>query len=329
MPGPAADSHLEPSPAQEAVVGLTLCTAVCTAVCVALASAPPGAGPLAPGDHTRTLQVDGRERSYLVHVPPKHDPKRPAPVVLVFHGAATNGRMMVHFCGMNKKADEAGFVAVYPNGTGAAGLLLIWNAGGFHGPKADQRPSDVAFVSALLDDLATGVNVDRKRVFATGMSNGGMMCYRLAAELSDRIAAIAPVGGTMAIQDYQPGRPVPVIHFHGTADGIVPFAGPSDGAPKLLTFKSVAETIRRCAAANGCPETPVVEDFPDKADDGTRVRKKTYGPGRDGAEVVLVEIEGGGHTWPGQEPPVRFIGKSTKDISANDLIWEFFQKHPM
>ena len=287
-----------------------------------------GSNPLAPGDHTRTLQVDGRERSYLVHVPPKYDPEKPTPVVLIFHGAATNASIMVGFCGMNPKADEANFVAVYPNGTGTANLFLTWNSGGFQGPNADQRPDDVKFVSMLLDDLATVVNVDPKRVFATGMSNGGMMCYRLAAELSNRIAAIAPVSGTIAISDYKPMRPVPIMHFHGTADKIVPFTGPN-GTPKFLTFKSVEETIRLCVKTNGCPETPTVTDLPDNIDDGTTAKQKTFGPGTDGAEVVLVEIEGGGHTWPGQEPPVRFIGKSTKDISANDLMWAFFQKHPM
>ena len=287
-----------------------------------------GGNPLAPGDHTRTLKVDGRDRSYLVHVPPKYDPEKPTPVVLIFHGAATNASIMVAFCGMNRKADEAGFVAVYPNGTGTANLFLTWNSGGFHGPNADKRPNDVKFVSLLLDDLATVVNVDPKQVYATGLSNGGMMCYRLASELSDRIAAIAPVSGTMAIDEYRPKRPVPVMHFHGTADRIVPFTGPK-GTPKFLTFKSVEETIRICAKTNGCPETPTVSDLPDNFDDGTSASQKTFGPGTDGAEVILVEIEGGGHTWPGQEPPFRFLGKSTKDISANDLIWEFFQKHPL
>jgi polyhydroxybutyrate depolymerase len=96
-----------------------------------------------------------------------------------------------------------------------------------------------------------------------------------------------------------------------------------------LTFKSVEETIRLCSKTNGCPETPTVTDLPDNIADGTSARQKTFGPGSDDAEVILVEIEGGGHTWPGQEPPFRFLGKSTMDISANDLMWEFFQKHPM
>jgi polyhydroxybutyrate depolymerase len=287
------------------------------------------ADPLAPGDHTRTLRVDGWERSYLVHVPPKYDPKRPTPVVLIFHGAMTNAPIMVAFCGMSQKADEAGFVAVYPDGTGTANLFLTWNSGGFHLPNADKRPDDVKFVSMLLDDLATVVSIDLKQVYASGLSNGGMMCYRLAAELSDRIAAIAPVSGTMAVEEYKPKRPVPIMHFHGTADAIVPFNGPGKDTPKFLTFKSVEETIRTCAKANSCPETPTQEDLPDKADDGTKVKMKTYGPAKDGAEVVLFEIEGGGHTWPGRDPLVRFLGKSSKDISANDLIWEFFQKHPM
>ena len=228
---------------------------------------------------------------------------------------------------MNKKADEAGFIAVYPNGTGLAGLMLTWNAGGF--PRGNNKPDDVAFIGKVLDDLATAANVDPKRVYVTGMSNGGMMCYRVAAELSDRIAAIAPVSGTIALDDYKPKRPVPVIHFHGTADKLVPFGGTGNRAPQSMGFKSVDDTIKMCVKANGCPDEPQTVKLPDKAGDGTSVTKKTYGPGKDGADVVLVAIEGGGHAWPGQQPPVDFIGKSTKNISANDLIWEFFEKHPM
>ena len=282
-----------------------------------------GADSLGPGDHTRSLTVDGRERSYLVHIPPQYDSKKPTPVILLFHGAGSNGAMHVHFSGMNEKSDEAGFIAVYPNGTGL-GRVLLWNVQGRHGQQAD----DVKFVSALLDDLATVVNVDPRRVYASGCSMGGMMCYRLAAQLSERIAAIAPVAGTMVGEVGQPKRPVPVIHFHGTADRLVPFNGPTPEMAKSLPLKSVAETIRIWCRFDGCPETPQVTQLPDKVDDGTTVKRKVYGPGKDGAEVVLIEIEGGGHTWPGRKPPVGFIGKSTMDISANDLIWEFFQKHP-
>ena len=109
----------------------------------------------------------------------------------------------------------------------------------------------------------------------------------------------------------------------------VPFAGPNNGTPKFLTFKSVEETVRIWCKINDCPQEPQVTDVPDKEDDGTKVRTKTYGPAKDGAEVVLIEIEGGGHTWPGQKAPISFLGRSTLDISANDLMWDFFQKHPM
>lgn len=286
------------------------------------------ADPLGSGDHTRKITVDDRERSYLFHVPPKYNHEKPTPVVLIFHGAGTNAAITVSFTGMSKKSDEAGFVAVYPNGTGF-GPILTFNAGGRQGNLEEGSADDVKYVGALLDDLATVINVDSKRVFATGISNGGMMCYRLAAELSDRIAAIAPVAGTIAIDKCTPTRPVPVMHFHGNADKMVPFGGPDKGTPKFLTFKSVEESIATWRKLNECPDDPTITELPDTEDDGTKVTKRCYGPGKDGAEVVLIEIEGGGHTWPGQKAPISVIGKSTLDISANDLLWEFFQTHPM
>jgi polyhydroxybutyrate depolymerase len=285
------------------------------------------ADPLSPGDHTRHLTVDGRERSYLVHVPPGYDHERAAPVVLVLHGAGTNANLTVRLTGMHAKADEANFIAVYPNGTGV-GVFLTWNSGGRRGRWPENGVDDVKYLGAVLDDLETVCRVDPRRVYACGLSNGGMMCYRLAAEMSDRIAAIAPVAGTMTIDDPRPKRPVPVIHFHGSDDKIVPPSGRTERAA-ALPFKSVAETIRIWREVNGCPEKPEETEFPDKQGDGLTARRQTYGPGQNGAEVVLVEIEGGGHTWPGQKTPLGWIGKSTLNISANDLMWEFFQKHPL
>jgi polyhydroxybutyrate depolymerase len=285
------------------------------------------ADPLTAGDHNRKLTVDEQERTYLVHIPTNYDHNTPTPVVLIFHGAATNAAITVSFTGMSKKSDEAGFIAVYPNGTGL-GPFLTWNAGGRKGKLAEESADDVKYVGLLLDDLATVANVDSRRVYATGMSNGGMMCYRLAAEMSDRIAAIAPVAGTVTVDESRPKRPVPVMHFHGKADNIVPFDGLGENAPKFLPFKSVEESVAIWCEINGCSDAPTITEFPDKEDDGTTVQQKRWS-GKDGAEVVLIVIEGGGHTWPGKEPPVEFLGKSTLDISANDLIWEFFQNHPM
>ena len=210
---------------------------------------------IGPGDHVRTLKVDGKGRSYLVHVPPQYDATKPTPVVLIFHGAMTNGAMMVKFCGLNKTADPAGFVAVYPNGVGLGNSILFFNAGGVARPMG-QSTNDVKFVAELLDDLVKVMNVDTRRVYATGMSNGGMMCYRLAAELSDRIAAIAPVSGTQAIEECNPKRPVPVMHFHGTDDKMVPFGGPNQRTPKSIKFKSVDDTVKLLAKLNGCPDEP-------------------------------------------------------------------------
>jgi polyhydroxybutyrate depolymerase len=283
--------------------------------------------PLTPGDTRRELTVGGRKRSYLVHVPPAYDPAEPTPVVLAFHGALMNGAMMVQFTGLSRKADDAGFVVVYPDGTGFGGPALFFNASAAPGPN--WPADDVAFTAALLDDLAAVVTVDPKRVFATGLSNGGMMCHRLAAELADRIAAVAPVGGTLALPAVNPKRPVPVMHFHGTADAIVPFDGPRGRTPATMRFRSVGDTIKAWVAANGCPPEPIVTALPDVADDDTTVRQQVYGPGKAGAEVVLVEIAGGGHTWPGRQPALGWIGRSTSDVSANDLMWTFFQRHPM
>jgi polyhydroxybutyrate depolymerase len=288
-----------------------------------------GAG-LGPGDSVRSVKMGDEMRTFLVHVPKNYDAKKPTPVVLVFHGAFTNGAITVLFTGMNAKSDEAGFIAVYPNGTGAGDTFLFWNAGMARMQAGKKQPDDVAFVGKLLDDLATVVNVDPKRVYATGISNGGMMCYRLATELSDRIAAIAPVSGTMAIDKANPKRPVPVMHFHGLADKIVPYAGIANSTTRRsFSFKSVDDTMKIWTKIDGCTGEPKVERLPDTAHDGTMVTKTTWSGGKDGAEVILYAIDGGGHTWPGRPRGLELLGKSTKNVNANDLIWDFFKRHPM
>jgi polyhydroxybutyrate depolymerase len=287
------------------------------------------ADPLGPGDHTRPLEHGGRTRTYIAHVPPKYDSKQPTPVVLAFHGGGSNAEQMVRFCGLNEKADKESFIVVYPNGTGRLERMLTWNGGNCCAYAMLNNVDDVGFTRSLLDDLEAVVNVDAKRVFATGISNGGIMSYRLASELSDRIAAIAPVAGTMGTAACNPKRPVPVLHFHGTDDEYLPFKGGKGKGVSGTDFYSVDHSIQAWVKANGCPETPVVTDEPKKTDDGTCIQRKTYGPGEAGAEVVLLVINGGGHTWPGRDPRVRFLGKSTQNTSANDLMWEFFKKHPM
>ncbi|MBA4029414.1 MAG: polyhydroxybutyrate depolymerase [Planctomyces sp.] len=297
-------------------------------VCLAQAQeAPKPPVPLGPGDHTRTLMMGDQKRTFVVHVPPHHDSGKPSPIVLALHGAAMDAAMMAGFSGLNRKSDEAGFIVVYPNGLGV-GPFRKWNAGGFSGKLAEGKADDVAFIDKLLDDIASLVKVDEQRVYACGMSNGGMMCYRLASELSDRIASIAPVAGTIVIEESRPKRPVPVIHFHGSKDNIVPFEIPKGTSPSFIKLQSVEDSIQTWVKLNDCDETPTTDTI-SKDGDEMKVTRKSYRGGKEGSEVVLIVIEEGGHTWPGQTPSVGFIGKSVKTVSANDLIWEFFQKHPL
>jgi polyhydroxybutyrate depolymerase len=283
--------------------------------------------PLGPGDHLRSLEVDKQKRTFWVHVPAKYEAMKETPVVLALHGATMSAKLMESFSALTKKADEAGFIVVYPNGTGPNPFLLTWNYGGFGPLLAHGKPNDVTFIARVLDDLEAVLNVDKKRVFATGMSNGAMMCYRLAAELSDRIAAIAPVSGTLAIDKYQPKYPVPVLHIHGTADSLVPFEGASPKIATFMQFRSVEDTIATCVKCNGSLAEPRITELP-SPNDQYKITRTVYEAGHDGAEVILYVVEGGGHTWPGRPIGGGILGAYTMNLEANDVIWEFFRRHP-
>ena len=281
---------------------------------------------------TRTIKVGTHDRRSMIYIPRGYDATRPTPVIVVFHGGGGNPESMVSFAGLNDKADEAGFIVVYPYGTGRLrNRLLTFNGGNCCGYAMDNNIDDVGFTRAMLDDVATVANVDENRVFATGMSNGGIMAYRVASELADRIAAIAPVGGPMGTEVCSPSRPVAVMHFHGTADANAPFNGGQGVGHPLArdrpVFLSVQHSLDQWIKANGCVQPPEVVNLPDAAADGMAVTRTTWRGGKDGTEVVLIEINGGGHTWPGREPPLEMLGPSTKDISANDLMWDFFLRH--
>lgn len=292
------------------------------------------AQPLTPGEHTRTIPVGDLQRRYRVHVPKQYDSAKATPVVVVYHGGGGNPESMVRLSGMNTKSDAAGFLVAYPFGSGVdPDRGLTFNGGDCCGYAMVQKIDDVAFTRAMLDDLATVANVDTDRVYATGLSNGGIMAHYVAAKLSDRIAAIAPVGGPLMMDECRPARPVPVMHFHGTADEFAPFQGGfgkgAGGGKGVTNFRSVDHTIRSWVKANGCRTEPEVVALPDQVDDGMKCTRQTWSGGMDGSEVVLIEITGGGHTWPGMKPIVAMLGPSTMDITANDLMWEFFEQHPL
>jgi polyhydroxybutyrate depolymerase len=291
------------------------------AIVATLLVAPPPAV-LPAGRHVRSIVVDERKRTYRLYIPENLDRSQPAPLVLALHGAGMTSAMMEGFCGLSKKADSAGFIVVYPDGTPTSGVQT-WNAGGLRAQLARGKPDDVKFLAALIDELDALLNIDSTRVYATGMSNGGMMCYKLADGLAERITAVAPVAGTMAVPSVKPARAVPLLHIHCTGDSIVPFDKPArSGASRLMAFKSAPESVRLWAEATQCEKEAQVE--PLKGVEG--VRKHTFAGGKKGGEVILYEIEGGGHVWPGQPFPFGLI-RAEKRLDANEVIWDFFQRH--
>ena len=275
-------------------------------------------------DPLRTLTVGGLERSYILHAPASIDPSAPVALILSFHGGTGNAVNQQRVSGFNALADEKGFIVVYPNGTGRLeDKILTWNGGTCCGYAMTHGIDDVAFVRAIVADLQTTYNIDLKRVYATGLSNGGILSYRLACEAADLIAAIAPVSGTLNYKRCQPSEPVSVIHFHGTEDTHLPFDG-GYGADSLadVLFASVPESINFWLTFNHCPAAPQTESFAD-------IVHETYSGCANGTSVELYKIIGGKHAWPGSNGPAWPGGdQPTQTISATQLIWEFFVAHP-
>lgn len=265
---------------------------------------------VAPGNHDWTLASGGRSRVARVHVPPAYDGKKPVPVVLNFHGRLSSPAQEEAISEMTPKSDAAGFVVVYPTGVGQT-----WNAGYCCGEAQTQNVDDVGFTRALLDELGTKLCIDKRRIFATGLSNGGFMSHRLACELSDRIAAIGPVAGHANLATCAPARAVPVMHFHGTADNLVPYPGG-------FGMVSVEDSMKAWAKRNGCAAT--TKPTYTKGD----ARCVTYDGCPVGGDVTLCTIADGGHTWPGGAP-VPYLGKTSQDLDATDAMWTFFEAHPL
>lgn len=290
------------------------------------------AGELAsPGTHTGRLEVMGQTRLFIVHVPPSYRPGQPMPVVLAFHGGGGSMELQAddRRYGLISKADSAGFIAVFPNGhSGLPGHhLATWNAGGCCGSARDSGSDDVAFVRALIAHLKQRLAVDAARVYAIGMSNGGMMSHRLACELADQLAGIAAVAGTDATSSCQPRRPVSVLMIHALDDDHVLYqggAGPQAfrDTSKVMDFVSVPETQRRWAQRNQCsPATQTVLERPG----ATCVRHATCA---DGVQVQLCTTDTGGHSWPGTSASRPGKEQPSQAINANDTIWAFFQSLP-
>ena len=274
-----------------------------------------------------TLAVGSSSRTFLVHVPKNPAAANP-PLVIALHGGGANGKKMERFCGLSETSDRYGFVVVYPNGSGRLKGFLTWNAGSCCGYAEKHAIDDVAFIRQLIAYMIEQYHVDPSRVYVTGISNGAMMAYRLAAEIPDQIAAIAPVAGTLTIDPGTTHVAMPIIHFHGTDDRFVPYAG-GRGSRSVIrnSYMPVEETIKVWKRINQAAEIPGVEELPALHNDGTSVVRYTYRTGRDSQNIVLYKIIGGGHTWPGQPHARLLLGRTTTEISANDLMWEFFRSH--
>lgn len=300
------------------VAGMTLACGGVTPTPIAPTEAPTDI--VVPGDTTRSIFYEGIERTYILHIPVGYDATQPVPLVLAFHGIGLNAEEMIRISGFSKQADISGFVVVYPNGTGEK---QSWNGGHCCGEAARDNVDDVGFVRALIAELSSLINIDPGRIYVTGFSNGAIMAYRLACELSDRIAAIGPVGATQALEDMQacrPGRAVPVIHFHGTNDRLNPYEG--GRTPGGVQFTSVDEAIRYWAERDGCPAEAQRTESPTIIHD-------VYAPCAQSTRVELYTIVNGEHAWPGGEAVSPQIGEPTMEISAAELIWEFFTGHPL
>jgi polyhydroxybutyrate depolymerase len=280
------------------------------------------------GTVRRTLVVDGRQRSYLVHAPTGRDGRMP--VVLVFHGGGSTALAMERESGFSALADREGFIAVYPEG-----VQRSWNDGRGEGstPAVREGVDDARFVRRLLDVLEATYPVDRGRVYATGISNGAILSHLLAVTLADRIVAIAPVAGGLAeplARGFRPGRPVSVLVLQGTEDPLVPYRGGGVGRGRRGAIVGTDAAVGLWRRHNETEEIGREDQLPDRVPlDGCRVEVRTWGTGRESTEVVLYRLEGAGHTWPGgtQYFPRRVIGGVCRDIDAAEVIWTFFRRH--
>jgi polyhydroxybutyrate depolymerase len=275
-----------------------------------------GVAPVPTGVSEGEIEVNGLTRSYRLYIPSCYDPSQPVPLVFSLHGFTSNPEQQAHYSGFDALADEEGFIAVYPRGSGAP---LRWNAG-IDGLNTGDTVDDVAFISALIEHLYQTLWIDPARIYMTGLSNGGGMSHRLACALADRVAAIGTVAGaypSLDQNDCTPSRPVPVIAFHGTADPIVPYEGNRYLPP-------ITDWAAAWAARNGCDAAPA--DLP-ASGSVTGVR---YGGCDADAEVILYTVDGGGHTWPGGPAlPVFITGPTSSVIDASRVMWAFFQAHPL
>ncbi len=284
-------------------------------------------------EYARSVSVGGRNHTYFMYVPAGRVGDDSVPLVLSLHGGGSNAVEQEAFTRLRLKAIDANFAVLSPNG-----FLTAWNAGSCCAPATTAPVDHVAVIRAMLDDASALINVDNSRVFALGHSNGGMMTYRLACELSDRIAAIASNAAVMMDRDLdttpptqaftcQPARPVPILATFGLADQCTPYGGGQSAGVAGGLRPPASDTIDFWVNHNRCLLPPLLPSYTNGA-----ARCMTWSGCQAGANVQLCTVEGAGHVWPGTgaNPAADVCGGSgTTDLNANDRIWDFFRTHPM
>jgi len=274
------------------------------------------------------LTVAGINRSYEVHVPASYGGREPVPLLMVLHGSSASGAVMRLYSRFNECSERNNFIVAYPDSLGP-----YWNDGRVDMNSVSYKANidDVRFISGLIDQLVSRYSVDAGRVYIAGFSNGGMMALRLGIAIPEKLAAISSVSGLLPkhLSYLRPARPLPVMIIQGTEAPIVPSEGGKlDG--KHGEILSAVDTAAYWSARNEC-STPVgVQVLPDNdPDDGTLVFRVTYSCEKSESEVVLLTIQGGGHSWPGTRIPLvqKKWGKTCMDIDATAVIWDFFSCH--
>jgi polyhydroxybutyrate depolymerase len=308
-------------------LGLLLC-------CAALPATTTHGAP--PADlEPFTLTRDGRVRTYSVHYPSNRPPAAPKPVVFALHGGGgADAEEMARRTGLNRIADREDFLVVYPQGVDGQ-----WNDGRgktFRRAVDNRDVDDVKFISDVIDELVGKKQADPSRVYVMGLSNGGMMTYRLGIELGHRLAAIASVIANLPenIAAQKPARPLPVLIMNGTDDPMMPWnGGPVTVLGKTYgTVLSTDRTVRYWVEAAQLPPKPTTRVLKDRSpDDRCTVEVVEYSAPNHPVEVVLYRIRGGGHNLPGANTPdrPRLLGRKCEDIVGMEVIWSFFQKHTL
>ena len=260
-----------------------------------------------------TLLHDGLDREYILYIPDSYDPATPAPLVLSFHGFTSNAQLNFSFTRFSAIADAEGFILIHPQGELFNGITH-WNVGGF---TIGSTVDDVGFVAALLDDVSNSYSIDQERIYSTGMSNGGYMSFLLACQLSDKIAAIASVTGSMTPQTFNncdPQHPTPVLQIHGTADDVVPYNG-----DPVWTLP-IDEVLEYWVNYNNSTSAPTISNVADtNTSDGSTVEYILYGEGENCVTTEHFKIFNGGHDWPG--------AWGNMDINASEEVWKFFSQY--